>query len=433
MKTSDIKNDTRTEIAKRVNELFHKGASSCGSAAIANPVQIHRNAVQEGEKTSYLFALGGCQFPSGLLDSLPAYACWRRLAKRLDEGQYYDGVILTGDQIYTDVTAGLFDPTQLDDTYRRSYERWLHVEAVREVLSNVPLVPMLDDHEIHDNWEPLPDYHPELKTREQGLLELGIKEYRKYQRNSGPFPDDSCGKLPERQLWCSLTHYGLPVFLADTRTERGHRNVQNIHKAGIMSPGQFKALKDWLIKTDSNLPKIVITPSILLPRHSRVASRHRTADPDMEIPVTNALLSDSWDGYPYSMNSLLAHIVDKQIPNVLFVSGDEHIGCVARADIQDHEGNNPPVVIHSIHTSALYAPYPFANAIEQDLMGKEQYIFSTGNIKQSYQCKVESAFFPGEGFTILDLSVKDKGKWQLCCEFERAQSEDSKIYTTTLS
>ncbi len=153
--------------------------------------------------------------------------------------------------------------------------------------------------------------------------------------------------------------------MADTRTERKMRTARHVAPARIMSHAQMAKLLDWLSDgKHKDMPKIVATPSILLPRHARALQRNR---------VVSALRSDGWDGYPHSLREVLTHIAREKIRNVVFVSGDEHLACVARVVLDAGDGD--PVVFHSVHSSPLFAPFPFANSVREDLVAHEDFDF----------------------------------------------------------
>ena len=58
--------------------------------------------------------------------------------------------------------------------------------------------------------------------------------------------------------------------MADTRTERKMRTARHVAPARIMSDAQMAKLLEWLgDEGHKDMPKIVATPSILLPRHAR--------------------------------------------------------------------------------------------------------------------------------------------------------------------
>ena len=75
------------------------------------------------------------------------------------------------------------------------------------------------------------------------------------------------------------------------------------------------------------------------------------------------------------------------------------------------------VVAHSVHSSALYAPYPFANAIEEDFATTDEFDFCYR--EANYHCSV-STWFPsrGDGFAVLSVAAAKRG-WQVSVRFDR--------------
>ncbi len=422
MKTTEtLSPSERSRIAKAVSQRFR----SQNEQALDSSIVKSQPDVQS--KPAFTFVLGGCQYPAGLLDVEPAYDAYARLANRLETGEITAaGLILTGDQIYADATAGLFDPTQLVDHYRRSYERLLQKKPVREVMRQIPVISMFDDHEISDNYEPInSSFHPDKSCQQQERLGLALKQYIYYQRGSGPYPDGKTAEIKPEKLWYEVNLSGLPVFVTNTRSDRQWRTATSENKARIMGAGQTDALKHWLLTQDESLPKIVVSPSIFLPRHTRILQSNKNSNSEHnDYP----LLSDSWDGYPASLYDLLAFISDNSILNVIFVSGDEHLGCASKAVI-DQTGSASvglkPVSIHSIHTSALYAPYPFANACKEDLIKRETFSFKNIGMENSenpYRCTYSTEFYSGFGFTVIKLTKNSRGEWEINCEFDREKN-----------
>jgi len=170
----------------------------------------------------------------------------------------------------------------------------------------------------------------------------------------------------------------------------------------------MRRLKDWLGKTAA--PKFIISPSMLLPRHRRAIQRDARLDP----ANLSALHSDGWDGYPNTLREVLGYIAAKSIPNVVFLSGDEHRGCIAAARLFDEAGRLLTTV-HSIHTAAMYAPYPFANGIDEEIVASETIAFTHDG--RDYRCVVEATRPPeGDGATFFRV-YQDGADWQLDCEF----------------
>lgn len=311
--------------------------------------------------------------------------------------------MLAGDQVYTDATAGLMDASTADDRYQRTYEDLLRTRAVRSVFRRVPVFTMLDDHEIRDNWHPLkPDTH----------IEEAKAAYLKFQRAAGPACTPPEGNTFD-PMWYTASIRGVPFFFADTRTERQARTAQRIGDARIMTSGQLDALKRWLsqnARSSNRAPLFVVSPSIFIPR--RLTTLGHPA---------YALRSDAWDGFPRSMHELLAHLVDEEIDNVIFLSGDEHHSCAATATICKLGWDREPaerVTVHSIHSSGLYAPYTFANGYREELAEQDEFSFEVGG--NSYRCTVQLLIdSPGDGFAVIDCTPRPE-QWEVHYSFHKA-------------
>src|SRR6266496_555959 len=372
--------------------------------------EIRGPAVAESEIT---FAVASCQYPSGLLEGKVACASYERLRDRLDgsDAGRPQCLLLVGDQIYVDGTAGLFDPTAGFDRFVRPYEIFHRLEPVRDITRRLPTYMLLDDHEIVDNWEPGID-----DVRPDPIMLEGRRSYLKFERAAGPKPQRPIGDSTD-PMWYRHAVNGFPFFMADTRTERRTRSVHDIERARIMSRAQFTMLLNWLQQQDPRRPKFVASPAMLLPRHLR-SIQHGA-------PVS-ALRADGWEGYPVSLYRLLAWIGANEIRNVVFVSGDEHLACVARVTITPQTGR--PVIVHSVHSSPLFAPFPFANSVPEDLVAKESFAFEAdvpGHGPKRFECAVDTTFADaGDGFAVLRVARKgESGPWTLSCTFDRAPEQ----------
>jgi hypothetical protein len=349
------------------------------------------------------FALGSCLYPNDILNHMPAAdnatggladASLLKLGQRLGQADPPTLLLLAGDQIYADATAGLFDPKLENSLYRMSQERRGESRGAKEVLQrlDVNVEMMLDDHEIRDNWAPNDPHAAEPLRR-------GSAAYWLYERAS---PE----ALPA--LWHKVMHKGLPFFLADARTQRESRTAADWRNKAIMHPEQFRKLCKWLaVARFAGSPKFVMTASALLPR--RLTVSHRPA---------SALASDAWEGYPLSLHSLLRFVCDNQIKGVVFLSGDEHISSVTKAHVTCRE-TGTSCTLHSIHSSGLFAPYPFADGSSDDFIANDRFEFKhsygAGDIRE-YRCEVETTFFPGDGFAVA-TAHNNSLAWFLDVEF----------------
>lgn len=355
--------------------------------------------------------LAACQYPGGLFDRTrspasrsaghpsgdgqapgPADHALERLAEVLGERRDVP-LLLTGDQIYIDATAGLFDPTAHDGAYHEAHirrgnnPRWL---AVAGRLIDV----LMDDHEVADNWEP--SNHGRRNAELRRSMDIGRTAFVEFHRATQT-PTPPRGDSPH-PLWYAGALGGYPFFFGDTRSERCARCPLSLDRSRIMSEAQFDALCESLEvaqKQSDDRHKFVATPSMLLPR--RMASaEHAIA----------ALRSDAWDGYPASLHALLAFICRQGIRNCVFLSGDEHLGCVATIEVQS---GSRKATLWSVHTAALYAPYPFANSIAEDFAAPQD-SFAFTHDGAPYECRVVTWFAHiGDGFAELQLAADASG------------------------
>lgn len=361
------------------------------------------------------FALSSCQYPAGPLDPGLAAASYVRLGTRLNiKDQRPRCLILVGDQIYADATAGLFDPTHMDDRYELPYQAWLRTSAVRNVLRRVPLYATLDDHEIDNNWER--NYQDPKSGRRRAK---GVRAYFRMQRVAGPpIRGATVKRIP---VWYDATIDGYDFFFVDSRSEREMRTIADLDHREMIDEHQMSALLAWLDQTASDRPRFVVCGSILLPRRKTTSGG-----------ATGPINSDAWDGYPATFHALLGYIANRNMRNLVFLSGDEHHSCIATARLVSLDENGDELTgsesttLHSIHSSALYAPFPFANGEPAQLAGTEVFTFSNPELLQypstrSFKCVVGTHFVTehGDGFAILDCRLGIGARWEIQCEFSR--------------
>jgi hypothetical protein len=147
-----------------------------------------------------------------------------------------------------------------------------------------------------------------------------------------------------------------------------------------------------------------MTASALLPRRRAVAGQQ-----------ASALASDAWEGYPFSLHSLLAFICENQIKGVVFLSGDEHVSSMTTARVIAI-GSGARCTLHSIHSSGLFSPYPFGDGSPDEFMAKDSFEFKVGTKRLEYRCEVETRFFPGDGFALATAQNTSPG-WSLNVKF----------------
>ena len=353
----------------------------------------------DGEGCCFVF--GSCQYPQGILDNRNAYESYGRIGAILDgeEGELIPRfMLMTGDQVYTDATDGLFDPRTRFDRYEKPYFGLFCNRRVRNVLRQLPTYMLPDDHEIENDWEP---------PMNEAALVHGIDSYRKFQR---PELAGSPGTNPHKNVSHALEREGFDFYLLDTRTARTERTATTLKIAELINPSQLAAIERWLNdgEAQSARPKFIVTPAALLPRHACAVTG----------AATDGLRSDGWDGYPRSLHAMLNLVAASTCRNIVFLSGDEHFPCFVAARIFDGSGSLVKT-FHSIHAPALYAPFPFANSTKKDLKTSDAFKLRDENGRETqYSCKVVTEIpKTGDGFVIVDVSEKTGG-WQTKCLFK---------------
>ncbi|MEM8561038.1 MAG: alpha/beta fold hydrolase [Pseudomonadota bacterium] len=372
-------------------------------------IELQRNEL----KDELQFVAGSCQYPPGILDQKPGYAGYRRLAHDLNEGNLSPSfMVLMGDQIYVDATAGLFDPTSQDERFIQPYQRWLSTPAVRHVTRRLPLYSMLDDHEINDNWQP-PVEGNEWEINDRYAIGL----YGLFQRGSHIAvlrPDN--GTKP--RLWYTFHQQGFEFFMLDTRTEREPRNTANWDTAELLGTDQWAALVNWLeAGIDLARPRFIVSPALLLPRHRHLYDTKTNMDGNANVA---GLRSDGWDGYPATMHGLLHLVASRRIKNLIFLSGDAHQAM--SSEIQLFSPDRKLLSrVWSIHCSPLYAPFPFANTPQEEFAERDDFTFA-GKDGERYRCTVvNKTTMAGDGFACMRLCHEDG--WHLDCQFDRGRQE----------
>lgn len=396
---------------------------------------------------SWTLAASSCQYPPGVFDCTPpgaqdgqrppgpADAAMLRLARRLDRAEAGAAaaaepvpslLLLCGDQIYADATAGLADPrlgvlpAQRGDArdapgwLRRPYRHWLEQAGNLAVLGRLPSRALLDDHEIEDNWAPQAPGGDPLDAlacqQAERRRQAGVAAHQRYLRNRPGGTD-----LPV--LWQALQHRGLPIFVMDTRSERSHRSAaQPAEQACLLGQPQWQAFLAWLQALPTDRPACVVSSALLLPRR-RASARHGAS----------ALHSDAWCGFPGSLHRLLAAVWASGRHDLVFVSGDEHLSGMAWATVSD---GRRTVRLHSVHASGLYTPFPFANSRADDFANADAWSFEVAGpldgVRRHLHCRVGlvADWLPGDGVGLITLqppAAQAGGPWQLQVHFERAR------------
>lgn len=393
-----------TPLKEAIDAFLHQHSTS----------DLQLSLVPDPSASSGIFALASCQYPAGILDAEPAYASLNRLSQ-LPPALQPDWLILTGDQVYIDATADLFDPSLDDDydRYLRPYQRLWRQPAFRQLLKTRPVYMLLDDHEIHDQYEAdKADSHRAKHYYWQFQRIADLDWHQPPQTTASGSASQSSNRPLSRpdsdsdsaDLDFEFCEQGLSFLLLDSRSRRSPRSPGN--PGDMLSAVSWQRLQTWLHQS-VNQPRFIVSASMPLPRRKL---------PSLASPNFGLTL-DSWQGYPTALLRLLEQMADAPGPLVL-LSGDEHLSCVARIRLKLRDGRERHC--YSIHSSGLYCPLEFVNSQPDDFIAQERFCpadlgQSSGLIKE---IEVDTKFYPGDGFALLKVEGS-----QVFYRFDRANAD----------
>jgi alkaline phosphatase D len=331
---------------------------------------------QDGTLDRLSFLLGSCRYP-GLLWKIKEadgiFAPMQAQLIPLNDPASASFTLMVGDQIYAD-TLNRFVPVGLADTYEEFQERYQTAFGslnMRNLLRSAPTYMILDDHEVEDNWT----QDRIRKDAKHRLFNLAIGAYLSYQWSHGP-------RCFDGQLYYNFDCGGYPFFVLDTRTQRykdDEVGLDDNHMLGRPTidtafPGQLKRFLDWLSKpydnAPANAPKFVVSSSVFAPNamNERVTGPVGPGqDPAFWANRARREDSDSWPAYPNTRKAIIEHIVQNNIQNVVFLTGDIHCSNIARL-IFKMNGQDVDIRAYDVTSSAFYWPFPFADGDPNDFV-----------------------------------------------------------------
>lgn len=209
---------------------------------------------------------------------------WPSMSAVAAEG--VDAFFLLGDTIYNDWGAG---------SLQAKWDTALEQAGMRDLSAVTSFVATWDDHEVWNNWDAEDDDDAALAVEALAAFRDAVPQ----------------GSGPQGGVWRSL-RWGdtAEVFVLDCRSERFGRDY--------MSDAQLQWLKEGLVASPCRF-KLVLN----------------------SVPITDLSsfgvigsygASDRWQGHADQRSELLEHLRENGVQGVLWVSGDFHVGAIARVD-----------------------------------------------------------------------------------------------------
>jgi hypothetical protein len=350
------------------------------------------------------FLLGCCRYPGMEFEAVRADSALRHLNDLLEsDAEHRDFMLLVGDQIYADATAGLLDVASPVEKFRLCYEQAFATREFGRLARQLPLYMAIDDHEIVDNWSQ--DRLAEGREAKR-LFFAAMASYAAYQYSHSPRNRPG---VPGFNY--EFEAGGYPFVVLDTRTQRSR------HGAGapaILVQEQIDHLEQWLASwsgkgKDDGRPKFIVTGSVLFPglRCHDVRSPGRAQRSDVA--------ADSWQMAQGQRRRILELLRTHATRNVVFVSGDYHCAATATLDL------GAGLKAYAVASPPLYAPYTYANVQAHEIMRLESIpiVPIAGGAVE-----VAADILEGNGFADIRVAALAGAAWSLEVVNYRLRLED---------
>jgi alkaline phosphatase D len=253
---------------------------------------------------------------------------FRSIREQIEAGRRTDLMLMLGDQIYADDMTPALNPDDEASEFHARYRDAFTTPHLRALMSSLPTYMAMDDHEIENNWT------QDGYTNKHRLYNIAMAAYAAYQQSHGPslvFHSDK-KKLSEIPLhrYYTFEHGPAGFFILDTRTER----FREFDPPEMISQEQLRELKRWLASSQSRW-KFVGTSVPMFPDHRKESL-------------------DKWSGFREQRRVILDFILDRQIRDVVFLSGDVHCSFWAELSHPQH----PDFLVRQVVSSAFFWPFP---------------------------------------------------------------------------
>lgn len=297
------------------------------------------------------FAVASCaSFNAGWFNAYARIAARQDLAFLLHLGDYiYEtpNVLPPGAPQPPDIGRP-FEPLHecvtLDD-YRRRYAQYRRDPDVQALHLTHPIIATLDDHEFADGtWREGSSWHKPEQGPFADRKAAGFRARWEWQPYRMPDPTD-----PTRVFRSVPLGDLAEIFLVDTRSRRD----EPIAPPAMNDPGRTQLgteQREWLLRAldDSTAHwRLLGNASVMghtwterLPESIRPALHQlRLLGEEGSGPDP-----DQWDGYPVERATLLGHMRDHGMTNVVVLSGDVHVALVIELHEDPVQGDDPVAV-----------------------------------------------------------------------------------------
>lgn len=257
-------------------------------------------------------------------------------------------IIMCGDQLYSDQpqSLSLFNPAyfstvappgreqlldcsteEVRSLFHARYRQFWNIDEWRTLMSSYSCVPILDDHDIVDNWGSAVEHH---SSEWQAFRNGALQAYQDYQ---GALLGSPSNQVPD-DFDCDAVYTDSAIYLMDLRSNRRVGEDPRIY-----SDNQFRRLQAFFAQNaeKSVLFLVLSVPPVHLPKAlTRLVALITPEGEDF---------SDRWSsrGHTLDRDRLFRLIQEhhKRHPEqkLVILSGDIHIGCLHQLSWQNRVPN----------------------------------------------------------------------------------------------
>lgn len=252
-----------------------------------------------------------------------------------------DLLVHLGDMVYADEAETL-------EGYREVWARTLSDPGYKDAYARAGLYATWDDHEFQNN--------PNPERIDPAKLAMAKQAY---------FESVAIDTDPEGRIWRSHRWgHTAEIFVLDCRTER-KPSTRETEAAEYLGPEQTS----WFLGALEASPCVfkIVLNSVPF---SRLAGLWEVGVPDR------------WQGYAAQRERVLQHLIDRNIENVVFLSGDFHCAFIARVEPSGPGARYWEILVGPTGPNA---PNPIATLADsgdlprEDVFPESQFLFGTGN------------------------------------------------------
>ena len=266
----------------------------------------------EGRSTELKFAIISCSnFEAGYYNAL----------SRISEIPDLDAVVHLGDYIY-EYGPDVYGDKSLDrkhlpgseiislNDYRTRYAQYRLDRDFQRVHQMHPFISIWDDHEISNNSyvEGAQNHDEEREGAYESRKQAARKAYDEWM----PMEYQDRGRLFRKLEYGDL----LDWIMLDERLEGRTKQVKSDTSAAYLDPSRSmlgKPQLDWF-KTQLSQSDAI---------WKLIGNQVIFSDVSFASYGWNKNM-DAWDGYPVEKDNIIHYLIDDQIPNVVFLTGDTH-------------------------------------------------------------------------------------------------------------